>query len=39
MQPYTSEVEAAMKKFYNRLNEKDRRRYTGIEALKLGRGG
>ncbi len=39
MQPYTSEVEAAMKKFYNSLNEKDRRRYAGIEALKLGQGG
>ncbi len=39
MQPYTAEVEAAMKEFYNSLNEKDRRRYAGIEALKLGRGG
>ena len=39
MQPYTPEVEAAMKKFYSRLNEKDRRRYAGIEVLKLGRGG
>ena len=39
MQPYTPEVEDAMKKFYNSLNEKDRRRYAGIEALKLGRGG
>ena len=39
VQPYTPEVEAAMKKFYNSLNEKDRRRYAGIEALKLGWGG
>ncbi len=39
MRPYTSEVEATMKKFYNSLNEKDRRRYAGIEALKLGWGG
>ena len=39
MQPYTPEVEATMKKFYNSLNEKDSRRYAGIEALKLGRGG
>jgi len=39
MQPYAREVEAAMKNFYNSLNEKDRRRYAGIEALKLGRGG
>jgi transposase len=28
-----------MKEFYNSLNEKDRRHYAGIEALKLGRGG
>jgi transposase len=39
MQPYAPEVEAAMKQFYNSLNEKDRRRYAGIEALKLGPGG
>lgn len=39
MQPYACEVEAAMKEFYNSLNERDRRRYAGIEALKLGRGG
>ena len=28
-----------MKQFYKSLSEKDRRRYAGIEALKLGRGG
>ncbi|HHB94222.1 MAG TPA: ISAzo13 family transposase, partial [Campylobacterales bacterium] len=28
-----------MKNFYNSLAEKDRRRYAGIEATKLGRGG
>ena len=39
MQLYTVEVEATMKKFYDSLNERDRRRYAGIEALKLGRGG
>jgi Rhodopirellula transposase DDE domain len=39
MQPYASEIEAAMKEFYNSLDEKDRRRYAGIEALKLGLGG
>jgi transposase len=39
MQPYACEVKAAMKEFYNSLNEKDCRRYAGIEALKLGRGG
>jgi len=39
MQPYTPEMKAGMKKFYESLNEKDRRRYAGIEALKLGLGG
>ena len=28
-----------MKRFFNSLSEKDRRRYAGIEALKLGHGG
>jgi hypothetical protein len=28
-----------MKHFYNSLSEKDRRRYAGVEALKLGLGG
>ena len=36
MQPYAPEMEAAMKNFYDSLNEKDRRRYAGIEALKPG---
>ena len=39
MEPYASEIEVAMQRFYNSLNEKDRRRYAGIEALKLGLGG
>jgi hypothetical protein len=39
MQPYTAEIESVMQHFHNRLNEKDRRRYAGIEALKLGLGG
>ena len=39
MEPYAPEIEAAMKHFYNSLDEKDRRRYAGIEALKLGLGG
>jgi DNA invertase Pin-like site-specific DNA recombinase len=39
MQPYAPEMEAAMKHFYDSLNEKDRRRYASIEALKLGLGG
>jgi hypothetical protein len=28
-----------MKEFFNSLNEKDRRHYAGLEALKLGHGG
>ena len=39
MRPYDSETEAMMKQFYGSLNEKDRRRYAGVEALKLGHGG
>jgi hypothetical protein len=39
MNPYPVEIEAAMKKFHRTLNEKDKRRYAGIEALKLGHGG
>ncbi len=39
MQPYDPVVEAAMKNLYTSLNEKDRRRYAGVEALKLGQGG
>jgi transposase len=37
--PYDAETERAMKAFYSSLSEKDRRRYAGIEALQLGRGG
>lgn len=37
--PYPAEVEAEMKKFYQTLSEKDKRRYAAIEALKLGHGG
>jgi hypothetical protein len=39
MQPHAPDVEAAMKRFYSSLNERDRRRYAGLEALKLGPGG
>jgi hypothetical protein len=39
MQPYAPEIETAMRHFYNSLDEKARRRYAGIEALKLGLGG
>ena len=39
MDTYTPEIEEKMRNFYNSLNEKNRRRYAGIEALKLGHGG
>lgn len=39
MEPYAPEIEKAMGNFYQSLNEKDRRRYAGLEALKLGHGG
>ena len=39
MQPYPTETEAIMRRYYESLNEKDRRLYAGIEALKLGHGG
>lgn len=39
MQAYTPETEQAMRNLYNTLNEKDRRLYAGVEALKLGHGG
>jgi len=39
MQHYSPELEEAMRQFYAGLNEKDRRLYAGIEALKFGHGG
>lgn len=39
MVPYDISVEQEMKKFYDTLSEKDKRRYAAIEALKLGHGG
>jgi hypothetical protein len=39
MVPYSHEIEEAMKKFYETLSEKDKRRYAAIEAVKLGHGG
>ena len=36
---YSEEIKATMKKFYESLSEKDRRRYAAIETLKLGHGG
>jgi hypothetical protein len=39
MVPYSQDAEQCMKRFYESLSEKDRRRYAGIEALKYGHGG
>ena len=36
---YGPEVEEEMKSFYGSLSERDRRRYAGMEASKLGHGG
>jgi len=36
---YDRETEEIMRRFYDSLNEKDRRRYAGVEALKIGYGG
>jgi len=32
MNPYSSDIEQQMLRFYRSLNEKDRRRYAAIEA-------
>ena len=39
MTPYKRTIEQNMKKFYDTLTEKDKRRYAGVEAMKFGRGG
>jgi hypothetical protein len=39
MEGYVVAVERKMNRLYNSLSEKDKRRYAGIEALKLGHGG
>ena len=39
MQSYNVGVERTMKKFFDSLSEKDRRRYAAVEAAKLGHGG
>ena len=36
---YSEEIEKQMKAYFDTLNEKDRRGYTAIEAMKLGHGG
>lgn len=37
--PFTTKVENYMKRFYESLNEKDRRHYAALEAAKLCYGG
>lgn len=39
MQSYPPEFESVISRYYESLNERDRRRYAGIEAFKLGHGG
>ena len=39
MFPYDEPIERVMKDYFETLSEKDRRRYAGVEALKLGHGG
>ena len=39
MTTYGATIECRMRLFYQTLNEKDRRRYAAIEALKIGHGG
>jgi len=36
---YSSKIERYMRDYYKTLSESDRRRYAGIEAIKLGHGG
>ena len=37
--PFSEETEQRMRGFFRSLNEKDRRRYAGLEADRLGHGG
>jgi hypothetical protein len=39
MRAYPVSVEGTMKKFFDSLSEKDRRRYAAVEVAKLGHGG
>jgi hypothetical protein len=39
MQSYSPTIEEQMRKFYQSLSEKDRRRYAAVEAEKVGHGG
>jgi hypothetical protein len=37
--PFSEETEQQMRDFFHSLNERDRRRYAGLEAGRLGHGG
>jgi hypothetical protein len=39
MEAYPLEIERKMKRFFDWLSEKDRRRYAAVEAAKLEHGG
>jgi hypothetical protein len=39
VESYAKDIEQKMKRLYERLSEKDRRRYAAVEAAKLGHGG
>ena len=39
MKKYPLEIEKQMRRYYETLSEKDRRRYAAIESIKLGYGG
>ena len=39
METCALEIERKMKRFFDWLSEKDRRRYAAVEAAKLGHGG
>jgi len=38
-QSYNKSVERSIRKFFDSLSEKDRRRYAAVEVAKLGHGG
>lgn len=39
MEAYSEDVEVMMRRLYEWLSEKDRRRYAAVEVAKLGHGG
>ena len=39
MEDYSAAVERQMVRLFRSLNERDRRRYAAVEAVKLGHGG